>query len=307
MDHYLAARVLKEIRDRPGTVKEVAGRLGLNLLLPDDPDPSVRHRPASGWIARPARPVNEMLWTVVTALVGAHLVEASVVARDPFSSEFTNLRLRANPVVLKLNDVLGISLSEVMKASEHRHEIERVLQLIEATHARVPQSLAYRKDLESSLIELRGCLKEQCYGAMIGLCGRILETVLQHHLIAKEPEGASDIASLPLGPLLERSKGALGQEGLGNIANIIKDCRNTAVHASRPGSRTTPTRATALTVLHAMFGVFEVLFLSSFPEAPIGHDPAAVVDPSGSIKFRIDADNDLRQSSPDLPKDGVEE
>jgi hypothetical protein len=109
----------------------------------------------------------------------------------------------------------------------------------------------YAADFLKTLDEIRICFDEQCFIAVIGLCGKLLEVCLKESLLR---HGVSPDPNAMVGSLIklirERLPATYLDPSLSSIVNIINTSRITAVHAKE--RIPVPSRDQAVMVIFAL-------------------------------------------------------
>lgn len=113
-----------------------------------------------------------------------------------------------------------------------RTEVSEAVSSLQIECATVNLNEVYRDDFLKTLDEIRICFDDECFIAVIALCGKILEVclkeVLLRHSITPDPNAM-------VGPLIRSIRERLPSEyldpSLPSIANIVNASRITAVHA----------------------------------------------------------------------------
>jgi hypothetical protein len=112
-------------------------------------------------------------------------------------------------------------------------DMARLFKDLQDTGAAVSVEFVYYDDLRNALRELAVCFEHECYSAVMGLAGKILEICLKQRL---DDMGIAYGDDMMLGALLTKLKKSKSDAdyidpNLNNIANIINQSRIPAVHA----------------------------------------------------------------------------
>ncbi len=178
-----------------------------------------------------------------------------------------NGRILTTPLLATLQRSLELSLSELAArhnavAGDDAKDLVRLLPLVRAAAAGTP----FSEDLQRSLDELAETLRARCYIAVMCLAGKVLEMCLK--LILERSgvrfEDKDGIGTL-VGKLRSEKAAVYVDPGLGQVADIVRQARNPAIHAS--SDIPVPSREQALMVLQATLDILRRTFnLRAEPE-----------------------------------------
>ncbi|MFO0696002.1 MAG: hypothetical protein U0230_20735 [Polyangiales bacterium] len=179
--------------------------------------------------------------SVLRSLADAGVVEITDVERNIWA---------VTSLLAPLQGALGLSLTHMRLGSGMHPEVVELVYGRTTRLTMLGESTPAIRDVIASMNEVAACLSIGCYGAAIAMSGRVIEICLRYRL---ERLGVSTADDWSLGTLLGRLK-EVGTDDLPpsihNVANLIKEERNTAIHART--RREPPTADRALLVVHAV-------------------------------------------------------
>ena len=131
-----------------------------------------------------------------------------------------------------------------------RSEVSEAVSNLQAECGGVQLNKVYRDDFLQTLHEVRICFDDECYIAVIALCGKILEVCLKETLLRHSitPDPNAMVGSL-IKSIRDRLPDLYLDPALLNIVNIVNASRITAVHAKE--SIPVPSRDQAVMVVFA--------------------------------------------------------
>ncbi|MDO9020472.1 MAG: hypothetical protein Q8S73_03155 [Deltaproteobacteria bacterium] len=199
----------------------------------------------------------------MSAHLGSLLAAGLVVLRPGGNNR--EMLYCASPLVGAIQGALGISLADLIGMQSRHPDAVQSLRCATAELERLLPPSGYRAHLIATMMELTGCVDRGFYSAAMALAGKVLEICLKERLLAA---GVAFDDNWMLGTLLSRVKdlpGAYLDPSLANVANIIKENRNPAVHARQEVPLPSPEQA--LVVTNAVLDVLRKKLLTYGPTA----------------------------------------
>lgn len=201
--------------------------------------------------------LSERLRDVGLAAVTAYIEQLSLldIVRDPvpmFGSRggmWIGYRLSDRGRELARSDA-ELRLAVRRLTSDATSEVSQAVSALQVDCENAGLNEFYRSDFLKTLDEIRICFDEECFIAVIALCGKILEVCLKEVLLR---HGISPDPNAMVGPLIrsirERLPTTYLDPALSNVVNIINTSRITAVHAKE--RIPVPSRDQAIMVIFA--------------------------------------------------------
>ena len=218
----------------------------------------VQHGAAAGLNGTADPSTNPILRSAGVAMIAAYIEQMSLIdlVRNPepiFGSQggmWIGYSISERGLELSRSEQ-GLSLAVAALTGGAQNEVSLSVKELRDECERSPINSNYKEDFLRTLEEIAICFDTECYIAVIGLSGKILEVCLKEILIRHKIEFDPNLMiGRLIGTVRDRVPREYVHPALSQLADIINKSRTTAVHAQERVP--IPSRDQAVMVIFAM-------------------------------------------------------